>query len=41
MSSVLGKLISLAAAGTMMVSGAVNKGAPQNDAEGNLFLVNR
>ena len=41
MSSVLGKLISLAAAGTMMVSGAVNKGAPQNDADGNLFLVNR
>ena len=41
MTSVLGKLISLAAAGTMMVSGAINKGAPQNDAEGNLFLVNR
>lgn len=41
MTSVLGKLISLAAAGTMMVSGAINKGAPQNDADGNLFLVNR
>ena len=25
----------------MMVSGAINKGAPQNDAGGNLFLVNR
>ena len=37
----MGKLISLAAAGTMVVSGAVNKGAPQNDADGNLFLVNR
>ena len=39
--SVLGKILSLAAAGTMMVSGAVNKGAPQNDADGNLFLVSR
>ena len=39
--SVLNKILSLAAAGTMMVSGAINKGAPQNDADGNLFLVNR
>ena len=39
--SVLNKILSLAAAGTMMVSGAINKGAPQNDAGGNLFLVNR
>ena len=39
--SVLEKVLSLAAAGTMLVSGAINKGAPQNDAGGNLFLVNR
>ena len=39
--SVLEKVLSLAAAGTMLVSGAINKGAPQNDADGNLFLVNR
>ena len=36
--SVLEKVLSLAAAGTMLVSGAINKGAPQNDADGNLFL---
>ncbi len=39
--SVLEKVLSLAAAGTMLVSGAINKGAPQNNADGNLFLVNR
>ena len=39
--SVLNKILSLAAAGTMMVSGALNRAAPQNDAGGNLFLVNR
>jgi len=39
--SVLEKVLSLAAAGTMLVTGAINKGAPQNDANGNLFLVNR
>lgn len=39
--SVLSKILSLAAAGTMLVSGAVNRGAPHNDAAGNLFLVNR
>ena len=39
--SVLNKILSLATAGTMIVSGAINKAAPQNDAEGNLFLVNR
>ena len=39
--SVLNKILSLAAAGTMMVSGALNRAAPQNDADGNLFLVNR
>ena len=37
----LSRILSLVAAGTMMVSGAINKGAPQNDAGGNLFLVNR
>ena len=39
--SVLTKILSMATAGTMLVSGAINKAAPQNDADGNLFLVNR
>ena len=35
------KLISLIAAGSMAVSGALNAAAPQHDADGLLFLVNR
>ena len=35
------KMISLIAAGTMAVSGALNAAAPQHDPDGLLFLVNR
>ena len=39
--SLLQDLLSLVAAGTLMVSGTLNTAAPQHDASGNLFLVNR
>ena len=39
--SAFGKILSLLAAGSMMVSGAINAAAPQHDADGLLFLVNR
>ncbi len=35
------RLLSLGAAGTMMVSGALNDAAPQNNVDGLLFLQNR
>ena len=35
------RLLSLLSAGSMMVSGAMYKAAPQNDINGTLFLVNR
>lgn len=41
MGSVLQTLLSLAAAGTMMVSTSLDAAAPQNDIDGTLFLVNR
>ena len=41
MASLLEQLLSLAAAGTMMVSTALNAAAPQNDIDGLLFLQNR
>lgn len=41
MASLLTTLTSLAAAGAMMLSGAVESAAPQNDIDGTLFLVNR
>lgn len=41
MASLLTSLASLAAAGTMLLSGAVESAAPQNDMDGTLFLVNR
>ncbi len=41
MSSILQSMASLAAAGTMLLSSAVDAAAPQNDADGLLFLVNR
>ena len=41
MASLLEQLLSLAAAGTMMVSSALNAAAPQNDINGLLFLQNR
>ena len=37
----LGKLVSVLAAGTMILSGTLEKAAPQHDADGLLFLVNR
>ena len=39
--SLLQDLLSLVAAGTLMVSGTLNTAAPQHDVSGNLFLVNR
>lgn len=39
--SLLTRVLSMAAAGSMMLSGALNTAAPQNDADGTLFLVNR
>ena len=40
MSSV-SRLLSLITAGSMMISGALDAAAPQNDVNGTLFLVNR
>jgi len=37
----LSKLLSLLAAGSMMVSGTLNEAAPQHDIDGLLFLANR
>ena len=37
----LGKLASILAAGSMLLSGALDEAAPQHDADGLLFLVNR
>ena len=37
----LGKLVSILAAGSMILSGALDEAAPQHDADGLLFLVNR
>lgn len=37
----LTKLVSVLAAGTMVLSGALKEAAPQHDADGLLFLVNR
>ena len=39
--SSLTKILSLLSAASMMVSGALNTAAPQHDADGLLFLVNR
>ena len=41
MANLLEQLLSLAAAGTMMVSSALYDAAPQNDIDGLLFLQNR
>jgi len=41
MADLLAQLLSLAAAGTMMISTGLNAGAPQNDIDGTLFLQNR
>ena len=41
MADLLTQLLSLAAAGTMMISNGLNAGAPQNDINGTLFLQNR
>ena len=41
MATVLGKLLSLAAAGTMMITDSLLMAAPQNDESGLLFLQNR
>nr|MBR4280302.1 M15 family metallopeptidase [Clostridia bacterium] len=41
MANLLEQLLSLAAAGTMMVSSALYDAAPQNDINGTLFLQNR
>lgn len=41
MTSILQGLLSLAAAGTMMLSAPLDAAAPQNDIDGTLFLVNR
>ena len=39
--SAFGKILSLLAAGSMLVSSTLNTAAPQHDADGLLFLVNR
>ncbi len=39
--SMLSGLLSLALAGSMMISGALDAAAPHNDVKGTLFLVNR
>ena len=39
--SVMTEMLSLLAAGSLMVSGALDAAAPQNDIDGTLFLVNR
>ena len=41
MSNVLEQLLSLAAAGSMMISNSLLAAAPQNDVDGLLFLQNR
>ena len=41
MTSTLSRMLSLIAAGSMMISEAVYTAAPQNDINGTLFLVNR
>lgn len=41
MGSILSTLLSLAAAGTMMISAPLDAAAPQHDIDGSLFLVNR
>ena len=41
MGSLVNTLISLAAAGTMLLSAPLDQAAPQHDVEGTLFLVNR
>ncbi|MDO4483162.1 MAG: hypothetical protein Q4C54_01635 [Clostridia bacterium] len=41
MAGAFNTLLSLAAAGTMMISGTINDAAPHNDVNGNLFLTNR
>ena len=41
MASMLAQLLSLAMAGTVMVSSGLNAGAPHNDASGLLYLANR
>lgn len=41
MASLLEQLLSLAMAGTVMVSSSLNAAAPHNDADGPLFLANR
>lgn len=41
MASIFTTLLSLAAAGTMMITAPLDQAAPQNDIEGNLFLANR
>ena len=41
MADLLTQLLSLAAAGTMMISTGLNASAPQNDIDGTLFLQNR
>ncbi len=41
MASLLETLATLATAGTMMISSALDEAAPQNDIEGELFLLNR
>ena len=41
MAGMLERLLSLAAAGTMMISTSLNAAAPQNDISGTLFLQNR
>ncbi|MBQ6060129.1 MAG: M15 family metallopeptidase [Clostridia bacterium] len=39
--NLLNQLVSMAAAGLMLLSGPLDTAAPQNDAQGDLFLVNR
>ena len=41
MAGAAGTLVSLAAAGALLVTGALQTAAPQNDADSDLFLVNR
>ncbi len=41
MANLLEQLLTLAAAGTMMISSSLNAAAPQNDIDGLLFLQNR
>ena len=41
MAGMLEQLLSLAAAGAMMISTSLNAAAPQNDIDGTLFLQNR